>query len=66
VLAFPEAALCGYASDPEYWATADPAAFAAAEATVVRAAARHGLAVILGTCRAPTRRPGSKLARQNV
>ena len=49
VLAFPEAALCGYASDPEYWATADPAAFAAAEATVVRAAARHGLAVILGT-----------------
>ena len=49
VVAFPEASLCGYASSPEYWATAEPAAFAAAEEVVVRAAARHGVAVVLGT-----------------
>jgi predicted amidohydrolase len=49
VVAFPEASLCGYAAAPEYWASADPAAFAAAEAGVVRAAARHRIAVVLGT-----------------
>lgn len=49
VVAFPEAALCGYTPDPEYWERADPRAFAAAEARVVAAAARLNLAVILGT-----------------
>jgi predicted amidohydrolase len=49
LVAFPEASLCGYAADPDYWARADPAAFAAAEAVVVGEAARRGVAVVLGT-----------------
>lgn len=49
VVLFPEAALCGYTCDPEYWKTADPAEFAAAEKTVLDAAKRLNLAVIVGS-----------------
>jgi omega-amidase len=49
VVAFPEACLCGYASDPAYWERANPDDFAAAEARVTEAAQRLNLAVILGT-----------------
>ena len=49
VVAFPEACLCGYACDPEYWKHANPGTFEAAEARVVQAAKRLGMAVILGT-----------------
>jgi predicted amidohydrolase len=49
VVAFPEAAVCGYAAAPEYWQSVDRRAFAAAEAQVVAAAARLRLAVVLGT-----------------
>jgi predicted amidohydrolase len=49
VVSFPEAALCGYAYSPEYWAAADPKAFLAAEERVVAVAAELGLAVVLGT-----------------
>jgi predicted amidohydrolase len=49
VVAFPEASVCGYAADAAYWEEADPQAFAAAEAEVIRAAAGLGIAVVLGT-----------------
>ena len=49
VVAFPEAGICGYAAGADYWERADPKEFAAAEAEVVRAAARLGVAVVLGT-----------------
>lgn len=49
VVAFPEAALCGYAADPAYWRTVDPAAFARAEARVVEAVKDLDIAVVLGT-----------------
>jgi len=48
VVAFPEACLCGYAGD-DYWKSARPEAFAAAEARVVEASRRLGIAVVLGT-----------------
>lgn len=48
-LAFPEACLCGYASDPTYWEHARPEPFLSAEARVAEAAGRLGLAVVLGT-----------------
>ena len=48
-IAFPEACLCGYSCSPEYWAAADPADFAAAEARIIQAAKELGLAVVLGT-----------------
>jgi len=49
VVAFPEACLCGYACDPEYWKRADPEAFREAEERVVTAAAQLQLGVVLGT-----------------
>jgi predicted amidohydrolase len=49
VVAFPEAAVCGYAAGAEYWQHADPRAFAEAEAQVAAEAARLNLAVVLGT-----------------
>lgn len=49
VVAFPEAALCGYAAEAGYWERADPAAFAAAERRVMAAAGRLEVAVVLGT-----------------
>ena len=49
VVAFPEAALCGYAAAPDYWQSADRRAFAAAEHQITAAAARLNLAVVLGT-----------------
>jgi len=49
VVAFPEACLCGYVCDPEYWKRADPEAFREAEKRVVDAAAQLQLGVVLGT-----------------
>ena len=49
VVAFPEACLCGYPADPEYWQHADPAQFDSSERRVMTAAADLNLAVILGT-----------------
>lgn len=49
VVLFPEATLCGYVSDPEYWKSATPAEFLAAEQMVVAAAKRLNIAVIVGT-----------------
>jgi predicted amidohydrolase len=49
VVAFPEAAVCGYAGDPEYWKAAAPGDFEAAEATIVSAARGLNIAVVLGT-----------------
>jgi predicted amidohydrolase len=49
VLAFPEACLCGYACDADYWQRASPAAFAQAEDRVAAACAQHGVAVVLGS-----------------
>ncbi len=46
---FPEATLCGYTCDPEYWKAADPARFQAAEETVAAAAKKLNIAVILGS-----------------
>ena len=46
---FPEACLCGYAAGEEYWRTAEPDTFAAAEARVAAAAGRLNLAVVVGT-----------------
>jgi predicted amidohydrolase len=49
VVVFPEAAVCGYADDPEYWKAANPSDFEAAEAAVVSTARRVNVAVVLGT-----------------
>jgi len=49
VVAFPEACLCGYSCDPEYWQGADPEDFVRAESQVVAAARRLGIGVVLGT-----------------
>lgn len=49
VVVFPEAAVCGYACDPEYWKAANPLDFQAAEETVLASARRLNLAVILGS-----------------
>jgi predicted amidohydrolase len=49
VVVFPEAALCGYASDPEYWRTANPSDFEAAESRIVSVARDRNIAVVLGT-----------------
>jgi predicted amidohydrolase len=61
VVAFPEACLCGYAADSAYWARAEPEAFAAAEAVVIREAARRRLAVVLGTAHWEGGRPYNSL-----
>ena len=49
VVAFPEAALCGYAADPDYWRDVDPGAFARAEERIVEAVKGLKIAVVLGT-----------------
>ena len=49
VVVFPEAAVCGYAADPEYWKVAKPEDFKAAEAAVIAAARRLDVSVVLGT-----------------
>jgi len=49
VVAFPEASLCGYVSDEDYWEKANPDDFLGAEAKIVEVAKEAGLAVILGT-----------------
>ncbi len=49
VIAFPEAALCGYAGDPDYWKQADPEEFRACERQVIDVASALDLGVILGT-----------------
>lgn len=49
VIAFPEACLCGYVSDDNYWKQARPQDFKAAEKRVVAAARELDMAVILGT-----------------
>lgn len=49
VISFPEAALCCYCCDPEYWKQADPQDFREAEDRIAAAAGKLNLAVILGT-----------------
>jgi predicted amidohydrolase len=49
VVAFPEAAVCGYCCDPEYWKSAQPRDFLAAEETIASTAQRVNIAVVLGT-----------------
>ncbi|HEU0138836.1 MAG TPA: carbon-nitrogen hydrolase family protein [Bryobacteraceae bacterium] len=49
IVTFPEAAVCGYASDPEYWKAANPRDFEAAEATIVASARELNIAVVLGS-----------------
>lgn len=49
VVAFPEAAICGYTCDPQYWKEANPRDFEAAENVVLAAARKLNLAVVLGT-----------------
>jgi len=48
VVAFPEACLCGYAGG-DYWKSAQPEAFKAAEDLVIEASKRFNMGVILGT-----------------
>jgi omega-amidase len=48
VVAFPEACLCGYAGG-DYWKTAQPGDFKAAEILVIEASSRLNIAAILGT-----------------
>jgi predicted amidohydrolase len=49
VVLFPEAAVCGYVSDPEYWKAAQPRDFEAAENSIISAARKLNIAVIVGT-----------------
>ncbi|MCC7498209.1 MAG: carbon-nitrogen hydrolase family protein [Bryobacterales bacterium] len=49
VVLFPEATLCGYTCDPEYWKSANPEEFRSAEAAVIATAKRLNIAVIVGT-----------------
>jgi predicted amidohydrolase len=49
VVLFPEAAVCGYTPDPEYWKSAQPRDFEAAENSIIAAAKRLNIAVIVGT-----------------
>jgi omega-amidase len=49
VVLFPEAAVCGYADDPEYWKAAQPKDFEAAESSIISTARRLNIAVVLGT-----------------
>ncbi len=49
VIAFPEACLCGYACDENYWEKTRPKDFSTAETNVIEEARRLDLAVILGT-----------------
>jgi len=49
VVSFPEACLCGYPSDINYWKTADPEAFKKGENMVILAAKELDIAVVFGT-----------------
>ncbi len=49
VVSFPEATLCGYQCDAEYWKKANPKDFKNGEAKVIEASRRLNIAVILGT-----------------
>jgi len=49
VVVFPEAAICGYNCDPEYWKQANPVDFEAAERTVVTAVRKLNIAAVVGT-----------------
>jgi predicted amidohydrolase len=49
VIAFPEASLCGYVCDPDYWAAASPDDFVRAEERIVAASKELDIAVVLGT-----------------
>ncbi len=49
VVLFPEASVCGYTCEPEYWKTADPKQFEAAEQEIIIAARRLDIAVVLGS-----------------
>ncbi len=49
VIAFPEAATCGYTSEPSYWEKAKPGDFESAEEVIIDAARENEIGVILGT-----------------
>lgn len=49
VVVFPEAAVCGYTCDKDYWKQANPEEFKAAENVALAAARKLQLAVVLGT-----------------
>jgi predicted amidohydrolase len=49
VVAFPEAAVCGYTCEASYWKNANPEEFKTAESVVLSAARKLQLAVVLGT-----------------
>ena len=49
LVVFPEAALCGYATGQEYWNSANPEEFLAAENRIVNAVGKADMAVVLGT-----------------
>jgi predicted amidohydrolase len=49
VITFPEAAVCGYASDPDYWKAANPRDFETAEASIIAAARRLNISVVVGS-----------------
>lgn len=49
VVAFPEASVCGYTCDKDYWKQANPAEFQAAENVILATARKLGIAVVLGS-----------------
>src|SRR5439155_1308934 len=49
VVVFPEAAICGYTCEPEYWKQANPRDFEAAERTVISAVQKLNIAAVVGT-----------------
>jgi predicted amidohydrolase len=49
VVAFPEASLCGYAYEEEYWRKAKPEEFLAGERRIIEASREFDIAVVLGT-----------------
>lgn len=49
VVLFPEAAICGYETDPEYWKQANARNFEAAEQTVIAASRKLNIAAVVGT-----------------
>lgn len=49
VVAFPEACLCGYVCNPDYWENVDPEDFERGEQRVVEAARALKVATVLGT-----------------
>lgn len=49
VIAFPEAAVCGYTCEKDYWKQANPEEFQAAENVILTTARKLKLAVVLGS-----------------